>query len=407
VSADADNRNILTLAALAFTGGLGGGVVFPILPLLGLRLGIPAALIGLILSLNRITRLAVNPLTGMVVDRFGARWPLILGMLIEAVSTLCFYVGAQGVQAAAWFLAGRAMWGVGSSLLIVGVLSAALVFAPESGAGRATAKVRMSLSLGMPSGLVLGGMVAAQVSPGAAFLAAAAITFVGALLAWRFAPHGARPPGTEAGPAAPRLSLRELLRPGPLWSTWMFNFFIFFGVQGVVLSVLTLLVHDRHLSFAGWGVEGTAGTLMAMMIGSSALASWLIGRHIDRGRRKSVSLLAGVVLLLLGFILLAVSWRVSGAAAALALIGIGMGGINVPLLLIIGELAPAGSHGRAIGIYQVLGDLGGSLGPIAGLEALLRFGGMEMLLGLTVLLALMLPLAGMVWRRERGVVSAG
>ena len=67
----AANRRILSLATLAFVGGLGGGVVFPILPLLGLQLGIPAVLIGLILSLNRITRLAVNPLSGMVVDRFG------------------------------------------------------------------------------------------------------------------------------------------------------------------------------------------------------------------------------------------------------------------------------------------------------------------------------------------------
>jgi MFS family permease len=400
--AEADNRNILALAALAFIGGLGGGVVFPILPLLGLQLGIPAALIGLILSINRITRLAVNPLTGVVVDRFGARWPLILGLLIEAVSTLCFYVGAHAAHAAAWFLFGRALWGVGSSLLMIGVLSAALVFAPETGAGLATAKVRMSLSLGMPAGLVLGGLVAAQASPDAAFLAAAAITFVGALYAWRFAPRGTRPAHAAAREhePSPAVGLRELLRPGPLWSAWLFNFFTFFGAQGVVLSVLTLLVHDRHLSFAGWGVEGTAGVLMAMMIGGSALTAWQVGRHIDRSRRKTASLAVGVVLLLAGFALLAVSWQAAAAVAALALIGAGLGGINTPLLLIIGELAPAGSHGRAIGIYQVLGDLGGSLGPIIGLEALLRYGGVATLFSLTALLGFMLPLVVVLWRWE-------
>lgn len=400
-SSETDAKRILALSFLAFVGGLGGGVVFPILPLLGLRLGIPAAVIGLILSLNRITRLAVNPLTGMVVDRFGARWPLILGLLIEAVSTLCFYVGSHALHAAAWFLFGRALWGVGSSLLMIGVLAAALVFAPASGAGLATAKVRMSLSLGMPAGLVLGGLVAAQVSPSAAFLTAAVITFVGALIAWRFAPRSERPAHASARSSSPAVGLRELLRPGPLWSAWSFNFFTFFGAQGVVLSVLTLLVHNRQLSFAGWGIEGTAGVLMAMMIGGSALTAWFVGRYIDRNRYKTAPLIAGVASLLVGFVLLSVSWQAPVAVAALGLIGVGLGGINTPLLLIIGELAPPGSHGRAIGIYQVVGDLGGSLGPIIGLEALLRFGGLKTLLSVTLLLTLMLPLAALLRRGER------
>lgn len=75
------------------------------------------------------------------------------------------------------------------------------------------------------------------------------------------------------------------------------------------------------------------------------------------------------------------------------MIGIAVGSINVPLILIIGELVPAPSYGRAIGIYQVLGDLGGSLGPIVGLEAMRRFGGTEMLLGVTFALTAMLALA--------------
>ena len=76
------NGSLWALAALGFAGGLGGGVVFPILPIVGQALGIAPAMIGLILSLNRITRLGVNPFTGHLVDRFGARWPLTCGLLI-------------------------------------------------------------------------------------------------------------------------------------------------------------------------------------------------------------------------------------------------------------------------------------------------------------------------------------
>lgn len=396
-------RQVLALSGLAFIGGLGGGVVFPILPLVGLQLGIPAALIGLILALNRITRLAVNPITGIVVDRFGARWPLIVGLLIEALSTLCFYAGVHSGHAAAWFLAGRALWGVGSSLLMVGALTAALVIGGESGRGLSSAKVRMSLGFGVPAGLVLGGVIAARYSPGAAFLTAAGVTFLGVLVGLRFGPQGSARAPYVAGVSAssPASTLRKLLRRGPLWNVWLFNFCIFFSVQGAVLASLVLLVRDRHLALAGSGIEGTAGILMAMMVGSSALVSWYVGKRIDRHRRKTPSIVTGALLLIVGFACLAVSGQAVGAALALALIGIGTGGINVPLILIIGDLVPATGYGRAIGIYQVLGDFGGSLGPIVGLEALQRYGATEMLLGLTAALTVTLPLAARLWRRER------
>ncbi|HKK14401.1 MAG TPA: MFS transporter, partial [Gammaproteobacteria bacterium] len=38
------------IGVVTFIGGLGGGLVFPILPALGLQLGIAGGLIGLILS---------------------------------------------------------------------------------------------------------------------------------------------------------------------------------------------------------------------------------------------------------------------------------------------------------------------------------------------------------------------
>ena len=105
--------------------------------------------------------------------------------------------------------------------------------------------------------------------------------------------------------------------------------------------------------------------------------------------------------MLLGFGVLAVAWQIPVAIIALGLIGIGLGAINTPLLLIIGEFAPVGTYGRAIGIYQLIGDIGGSLGPIIGLEALIRFGGMVTLVVLSAFMGLMVPLAASLWRHER------
>ena len=72
------------IAGIAFLGGVGGGVVFPILPVIGMDLGISGFMIGLILSANRITRLGFNPVTGSLLDRFGARLHLLARQLRHA-----------------------------------------------------------------------------------------------------------------------------------------------------------------------------------------------------------------------------------------------------------------------------------------------------------------------------------
>lgn len=398
-------RALWALAALAFIGGLGGGVVFPILPVVGIQLGIAPAVVGLILSLNRITRLGVNPFTGLLVDNFGARWPLVAAMMVEGLATLCFNAGLTGHHAAAWFLVGRGLWGVGSSLLMVGAMTAALIVSGAANRGQATAKVRMSLSFGVPAGMLLGGVMADAFNAHAAFLSAAAITFGGMVAAYFVAPRQARPrpDRSAASQTKPRRGqvLRELLRPSPLWIVWLYNFVIFFSVQGVILASLVLIIRDRNLSVASLGPEGSSGLLMAAMIGSSALISWSSGRWIDRSGRKTGLLLPASLLLAGGFGLLAASDQVGLAIVSLMIIGVGLGGINVPLIVIMGDLVKADRYGRAVGIYQVMGDLGGSLGPITGLEAIHRFGPTDTLATLAVALLVTVPLAGILWWKER------
>lgn len=403
-------RSLWSISALGFAGGLGGGVVFPILPIVGLALGIAPAMIGLILSLNRITRLAVNPLTGHLVDRFGARWPLILGLWVEGLATLCYVTALRSAHAAAWFLIGRILWGIGSSLLMVGSLTAALVVSEDATRGKSAALVRMALSFGVPAGLVLGGLVADLVSARAAFLSASAITFAGMIAAWFIAPRRpAQPSSLHPQPAHPSRTAHAqgLLRSGSLWMIWIFNFILFFSVQGVILASLVLIVRDRHLALPSLGPEGSSGLLMAAMLGSSALVSWFAGRWIDRHGRKAALLVPASLCAVAGFAALATAHHVGGTVLGLSAIGIGVGGINVPLIVIMGELVSPDRYGRAIGMYQVLGDIGGSLGPITGLEAISRFGATPTLSALALILLTTVPLAAALLRRERQHAHAG
>ena len=68
-----------------------------------------------------------------------------------------------------------------------------------------------------------------------------------------------------------------------------------------------------------------------------------------------------------GFLLLTVADSVVGLVAARVLIGTGQGGASGPLIALLADLTPDERMGRAMGTNNVLGDIGGGLGPMISL----------------------------------------
>lgn len=366
------SRRSWGIAAIAFVGGVGGGAVFPILPVIGLELGISGFMVGLILSANRITRLGFNPVTGTLLDRFGARWPVAIGLVIEAIGTLMFSVGLFSEHPAAWFLAGRIVWGVGSSLLLVGALAAIMAIAPVERRGGMTARVRTSISLGIPAGLVIGGLVADQVSNNAAFVVATVLSGLGAFAAVFLLPTraGAKPAAPTTAPSSERErgAWRVLLAMPTLRIIFAANALLFLAVSGVLLATVAVLVDSRALYVFGMSAQGSSGLLMAVLMAARASAALATGRVLDRSARRTQLLLPAMALVALGFLALGLATNVAMAAFALLVIGAGSGGLTIPMITLLGDVSPRHLHGRALSIYQWSSDFGGALGPAIGLE---------------------------------------
>lgn len=393
------------IAGIAFLGGVGGGVVFPILPVIGMDLGISGFMIGLILSANRITRLGFNPITGSLLDRFGARWPVAVGLAIEALGTLAFSFGLVADSPGLWFLAGRVIWGIGSSLLLVGTLAAVMAIAPRASRGGMTARVRTAISLGLPAGLVIGGLIADSASANAAFLTATALSVAAAALTLFVLPPTPAPRAEEERRRADGQSTREqwhaLLGVKTLRIIWAANALLFFAVSGVLLATIAVLVDQRGLFVFGLGAEGSAGLLMAVLMSARAGASLAAGGVLDRSTSRTRLLLPAMALVALGFVGLGLAGTSLTAAAALLVIGVGSGGLTIPLLTLLGDVAPAHLHGRALSVYQWSSDFGGALGPAAGLELGRWLGFGPSYAGVGVLmLAMALPLCWLI-ARER------
>lgn len=359
------------IAAIAFTGGVGGGVVFPILPVIGVQLGISAAMIGLILSANRIARLVFNPVTGVLLDRFGARWPVAIGLVAEALGSGAYCLALASNSPALWFLVGRVIWGLGSSLLLVGALAAIMSISDAHVRGGMTARVRTAISLGFPGGLVIGGLVADLVSDNAAFLVATLLSLAAAVGAAAVLPTAARGPVQRARPeldaATRRAAWAEVLSLGTLRIIFAANALLFFAVSGVLLATVALAVDARHLLVFDMGAQGSAGLLMAVLMGARASASLACGRYLDRTHSRTRLLLPAMAGVAIGFVVFGVAANLAMAVVGLICIGVGAGGLTIPMLTLLGDVAPAHIHGRALSVYQWSSDLGGALGPILGL----------------------------------------
>jgi MFS family permease len=146
---------VASLVAGVFFGGLGGGVAFPTLPTLGPILGTSPFVVGLVLSVNRFTRLVMNTPAGQILDRIGTRRPMIVGFVVQGLVPFRYVLGLHAdrlpVGSAAVFLLSRGLWGFGSASVFVGAFSTITHVTTPDNRGKWIGYMRGGQSLGFPS----------------------------------------------------------------------------------------------------------------------------------------------------------------------------------------------------------------------------------------------------------------
>jgi DHA1 family multidrug resistance protein-like MFS transporter len=349
---------VLAVVVSTFFVGFGGGVVFPILPNLGAVLGISPALVGLILSANRFTRTVANGPAGSLIDRIGTRVPLVAGLFIEAVATLGYLLALDSSVPEAWFLGARVVWGVGSALVFATAYTIAADVSDGGSRGTSIGVVRGGITLGFPAGLVLGGVVSDLYSISTAFAVAAGFALVASIIAYVMVP--------ETHVAERRSTVRpwEFDTAIPTMTVGFVNFGLFFAYLGALFATLVLFVDAKGISVWGYGPQGMSGLLMAVTVVAAAGFTLGGGKASDVYGSRVPVLFAFLGVSLVGFVMLAMADSLGLLLAACLFIGAGQGGTSGPLMALLADLTPNDRMGRAMGTNNVLGDLGGGLGPI-------------------------------------------
>ncbi|MFB6310004.1 MAG: MFS transporter [Salinirussus sp.] len=374
-SADRSVRSVVaSLVAGVFFGGLGGGVAFPTLPTLGPVLGISPFLVGLILSINRFTRLVMNTPAGQILDRIGTRRPMILGFVLQGLVPFGYILGLHAdrlpIGSATIFLGSRAVWGFGSAFVFVGAFSTITHITTAANRGKWIGYMRGGQSLGFPTGLVVGGLLTDAYGYDVAFAVAGVAGLVAAGVAFLVLPDVS--PDVQASPlrALPRI-VRADARIAAVSTV---NLVVRFVFAGVLLSTVVLYADVIDITIGLLSATGVSGLVMAVSVLAASLTTVLVGRYSDGLSNRALLTLPAVGVLAGGFVVLVVRPTLSGLVIGVALIGIGVGGTNPPLMAYLGDISPADDVGKLGGVYNVFGDLGSTLGPLVALPLVASVG---------------------------------
>jgi MFS family permease len=353
-----------SIAAGTLLAGVANGIAFPILPVVGVRAGLPIAFIGLILAANRAMRIVASPIVGALYDRYGGRRTLVAGLLVQIVVMALYTLGVTGAHPGAYFLAGRALQGPGSSCVFVAAQALALHAGGPRGGGSAAGTVRAAMAIGVPLGLVAGGVLADEWSAQGAFEVALVGTVLAAFAGYKLVPD------LRDSRAAPRqVSVRALLRAMTnrrLLGLGALNFASAFSAQGMVLTTLSLAVRERHLSLLGRGEQGSSGLLMGLICVAMTIAMPICGRLGDRWTAHPAIAFGGLVGLVPSMILVALAPTTATLLVGLVLTGVAAGALAPSLFALVDESSADLGRGTAVGVLQFCGDVGGTIGPLLG-----------------------------------------
>jgi len=442
-------RDVAVLSFVAFAVALGYGIAAPALPVYARTFGVSAFMASTVISGFALMRLLSAAPAGLMVDRFGERRIMSIGIWVVAGSSLLTALAQTFSQ----LLVLRGVGGIGSAMFTVSAMALLLRTAGPEQRGRASGAFQAGFLFGGVTGPAIGGAVTG-ISIRAPFVVYGFTLVVAGLLAVRFlsrAPDAQGAGGQDAGtagagaqgadgrgagargaglaapstpsvsaadagapaefagpppstslhrpadlaaptspasptdseppslsgtgpespgpnPASPTVSERPspgpparlgaALRSAAYRAALMANLSSGFIVFGLRISLVPLFVTEG----LNQGVQLVGiGFLCAAAVQAGALIP--AGRWTDRAGRRG-AMLVGSATMTVAMLLLALGTGAVGFLLAMAASGLASAFLAPASAAVVGDVTRGLSGGRVVSAYQMVGDLGGILGPL-------------------------------------------
>ena len=322
-------------------------VQFPtIAPYASESLGASATLVGVIVAAYSFTNLFGNLGAGYILDRWGRRSPMLLGMAITTVAVFSYSL----VQTPEQMMVARAVHGIGAAVLAPGAFSIIGDRTPSDRWGRAMgltgALIAVAALIGPPAAGILRDLWGANVVfyVDCAFIL---ITMIAFLLITRDA--SLTPPAEESAQPASQREWRT--RKPALWSAYAAAFAITVGI-GALVTHLPLMLEEQGETAARSGYSFGIYALVAMLVMASP-----ISRVGDRYGRFG-PLMLGLIGVAAGLALLGVLKGYGGVVAGMAVFGLGYGLVFPAATALVAGANGAGRRGMAFGVFYAVYSFG-------------------------------------------------
>ncbi|MDP6823693.1 MAG: MFS transporter [Dehalococcoidia bacterium] len=342
-----------TLYVPSFLLQVGVGMLIPVLPSFIEEMGVGVGLIGLGVSGVLIGTMIFDVPSGLLVGRFGHKQTMLWGTISLGVLAL---VTAFTTSFPA-FMVLRLLAGTSMALWSISRMAYVSDTVPSASRGKTLATFGGVQRIGAFAGPVIGGVIGAQISLEAVFIAQALMSAATVLMLIGFTEEigGDRADQIRRQGRSP--VLRTIADNGA-------------GLArgGTAMVSLQFVRRGRELVLPLWGTHlGLEVDQIGYVIGAAAAVDMAmfapVGYVMDRYGRKWMSVPSFLVLGM-GMALLPLTGNIWTFSAIAVLTGFGNGLSSGAMMTLGADLAPRQRASEFIGVWRLIGDIGGASGPI-------------------------------------------
>jgi MFS transporter, FSR family, fosmidomycin resistance protein len=332
----------------------------PLFPFLAVEFKVSNVQLGLLMTVFFTVSAIGQAMAGFVVDRFGARRVLYVGLSLFIAAA---WLGALAPQFA-WLYACAALAGAGNSVFHPVDFSILNARVSKPRLGHAFSVHGITGNLGWAASAVVLAGVAAMSSWRVALVVAGVIALATLVLVWALraqlddsAIRTARAADNMAQTAAP--SSLAFLRNPAVWMCWMF-FLLTTLALGAIQSFGPTVASTQY----GFDKE-TAATILSLYTFMGALGMVLGGWVVVRFTRYDGIIATSMGLAVVAALLIAASALPgAGMLVLLAVMGFSVGVANPSRDLMIRQAATRGAMGRVYGVVYSGLDVGFMVAPV-------------------------------------------
>ena len=357
ITESVQTRRVLPIiTSVTFIGFLDTTLLVPIMALYAAELGAGVGITGLIIGLYSIVNTPANLFFGRLIDRVGHKFPLIAGLVGDALGMVLYVLCRSPLHLALV----RVFHGITGAIAGPATMSAIAAYSSKEREGRAMGIYGISIAAANLVGFGLSGVIVSRLGYQWLFFFGSAMLVVGAGLGWLLPGGGQRVvPAEKTQRGGGLSSIKVLFRRRGLLVAYAAIFAQYFSFGGVV----TLL--PIHLS--GAGMEAFhMGILLATFSVVFLLAQFPSGELSDRrGRRWPV--IAGLGLGIVSLVLLPAQTTFPMLAVIMALYGAAYGLLFPSVSALVADHSEPEERGIATGMFHALLTAGVAIGaPIMG-----------------------------------------